>query len=155
MNELDGSGFGWARLDENGAILWNDNHEFANSKDFCVLDRDLDSRTYLRAGEVAITKVEFLDYRRLKEAETKNNVKWRMKRVDEREEMEKNAGTVSISLDAFAKKRKFYQRNADEVAAAKKARIDGDAAPEDGELRDAPAGMQVDSGDVAGPSGTS
>ncbi|KAJ7912760.1 hypothetical protein B0H13DRAFT_1874476 [Mycena leptocephala] len=50
MNELDSSGFGWAQLDENGAILWNNNHEFANPKDFCVLDRDLDSCTYLCAG---------------------------------------------------------------------------------------------------------
>jgi hypothetical protein len=154
MNELDNSGFGWARLDEHGAIIWNDEHEFATAEDFCVLDRDLDPRVYLRAGEAAISNVELLDYRRLKDAETKNNVKWRMKRIDERDEKERNAGSVQISADVFAKKHKLLQRSVNE--ASKKARIDEGAAPEDGEVRDPPAGdtpMNIDSGDAAGPSG--
>jgi hypothetical protein len=155
MNELDNSGFGWARLDQHGAIIWNDEHEFATAEDFCVLDRDLDPRAYLRAGEVAISNVELLDYRRLKDAETKNNVKWRMKRIDERDEKERNAGSVQISADAFAKKRKLLQRSVNETA--KKARVDEGAVPEEGEVRDPPANtaMHVDSGDAAGgPSGS-
>jgi hypothetical protein len=155
MNELDGSGVGWACLDGNGAFIWNDDNEPADPEAFCVLDRDLNPRVYLRAGESAISNVELLDYGRLKAAETKNNVKWRMRRVEEKAEMEKNTGSVKISLDVFAKKRKFHQRSADELA-AKKAHIDEEADPEDGELPDPPAGapMNVDSG-AAGPLGTS
>ena len=56
---------------------------------------------------------------------------------------------VKISLDAFAKKRKRLQRHADELAAAKKAKIDeeeeGEVAAPDGE-----GPMSVDNG--AGPS---
>ncbi|KAJ7832508.1 hypothetical protein B0H13DRAFT_1914972 [Mycena leptocephala] len=139
MNSLDGSGLGWARLDDLGAITWDDSLDPADPETFCILDHDINPRTYLRAGEVVITHVELLDYRRLKEAETKSNVKWRMKRVDEKAQKEKEAGgLVKVSLDMFAKKRKRLQRSVDELAAmnSKKPRVEEEL--EDGKTLEPP-----------------
>ncbi|KAF8127302.1 hypothetical protein K438DRAFT_2143736 [Mycena galopus ATCC 62051] len=134
MNEHDSSGFGWARIGEDGTILWDDTLEPADTKTFCVLDSDIDTRVYLRAGEVATSEVELLDYRRLKDAETKNNIKWRKRRGDEKAQKELEAGgLVTVSLDGFAKKRKRLQRLVDDEG-KKKARVDDTPGPEDGEV---------------------
>ncbi|KAJ7842745.1 hypothetical protein B0H13DRAFT_1909702 [Mycena leptocephala] len=128
----------------------------ANPEAFCVLNHDINSRTYLRAGEVAITHVELLDYYRLKEAEMKSNVKWRMKRVDEKVQKEKEAGgLVKVLLDVFVKKRKHLQHSADEFVAmnSKKPRIEEEL--EDGETLEPPMNpMNVDGTNIAGPSGS-
>ncbi|KAF7348752.1 Retrovirus-related Pol polyprotein from transposon 17.6 [Mycena venus] len=118
MNEHDGSGF------RDGTILWDDTLEPADPKTFCILDGDIDTRVYLCAGEVATSEVELLDYHRLKDAETKNSVKWRKRRGEEKAQKELEAsGLVSVSLDGFAKKRKRLQRLVDDEG-KKKAHVD-------------------------------
>ncbi|KAF8217631.1 hypothetical protein K438DRAFT_1746929 [Mycena galopus ATCC 62051] len=134
MNEHDSSGFGWARIGEDGTILWDDTLEPADTKTFCVLNSDIDMRVYLRAGEVATSEVELLDYRRLKDAETKNNIKWRKRRGDEKAQKELEAGGLRLVDDE----------------GKKKARVDDTPGPEDGEVES----MTIDDipTEIAGPS---
>ncbi|KAJ7131295.1 hypothetical protein C8R44DRAFT_904331 [Mycena epipterygia] len=142
MNSFDESGYGWARLSEDGAIIWDEALEPADANIFCVLDSDMDNRVYLRPGEAAISQVELADYRRLKDAETKSNVKWRARRGEEKAKKELEAGgMVTISLDAFTKKRKRLQRDIELVAAQKKAKV-----AEEEEAANSAEGMSVDDG---------
>ncbi|KAF7362731.1 hypothetical protein MVEN_00622400 [Mycena venus] len=142
MNEHDNSGFGWAHLDdESGTIVWDNGLVPADADAFCLLDHELDSRRFLRNDEVAVSRIEFEDYERLKRQETKRNVKWTRARVDEKEKKEAEAGKLVVSMESFTKKRRMLAKNAEDVAAAKKQKKSG---PEEGEI------MQVDNAQASG-----
>ncbi|KAF7334186.1 Gag-pol polyprotein [Mycena venus] len=141
MNEHDNSGFGWAHLDdESSTIIW-DNCLVPADADAFFLDHELDSGCFLRNDEVAVSRMEFEDYERLKRQETKRNVKWTRVRVDEKEKKEAEAGKLVVSMESFTKKRRMLAKNAEHVAAAKKQRKSG---PEEGEI------MQVDNAQGSG-----
>ncbi|KAJ7668840.1 hypothetical protein B0H17DRAFT_1142393 [Mycena rosella] len=139
MNRFDGSGYGWAYVDNaTQTIVWDDSWSIADPHSFGVLDFEVHER-YLNPGDIAASQAFFDNAERLQHQQQQRENRYFQQRVIKRSKSTAGNGAfvaTKEAMDTFARRRKRLA-DADAADAAAAAASQAAAADADAAARDA------------------